>query len=145
MSRDRTPSKITVTALDLTPVKASSDAFIKKNQGEEYRAGFGIPWGIVETSEGLFAINTEGVGPDGPISEENPLVVDIYAEQDGFLALMPVASMSLNADEVRKMATGPAVPLADHVRTFGARLDANYETWLRRLSPIANALSLTAQ
>jgi hypothetical protein len=144
VSARRTPSSIKVTLLDLSSQQESADAWIKGQRGEEYRAGFGLAWGIVETPEGLFAICTEGVGPDGPITAENPLHVDIYAEREGFIAIVPCGQMTLDADDVRKYATGPEVPLAEHVRTFGARLEANYEMWLRRLSPLDNARSLTA-
>lgn len=141
----RTPSKIMLTTLDTSLLKAKADAYVIENHGPDYTAGLGRTFAAIETPEGVFALCTEGVGPSGPISKDNPLVVDIYAEQEGYIAMVPVASANLDADDVRKMMTGPQVNLAEHVRTFGARLDANYEMWLRRLSPLANALSLSAQ
>jgi hypothetical protein len=148
MSRyDREPSTITVQPLDLTPLYPSALDYLNA-----HRAVDGKPkvteieasprWGIVETSHGLYALCTEGVGPGKPISHTNPLEVDLFVrrteDQDPkreFISIAPACSVSLDAVELRGYTSGDPVPLHEWIRSFGGRLEANYSSWRRRSKP----------
>lgn len=134
---DRIASGVTLTRLDLASKKAETDAFIKQAKGEEYTARYGYAYAVAEVDGVLYALCTEGVGQ--PVTEDEPLVIDVYAEKPGRMAIMPVAQMTLTPAEVREIATGEQVRLEDFVRSFGARLEANYSLWANRLNPTRNA------
>lgn len=131
---ERTPTNIEITVLDLSALEV--EAF-KQLPKEEYpkatRCRVGSkPHGIVETPKGVYALCNEGVG-NGPITDDDKYEIDLYAEYDGGGWCMPVMSAKVNAEELKKLATAEKVNLADFIRQFGARLEANYHNWYKEL------------
>lgn len=155
MSRyDRIPTPVEVTLLDLSTVEVDALDYLRreaqvarehgqpdKQMPEKVRAG--EAWGVVETSHGLYALCTEGVGPGHPITDDDPLLVDIFVErheEDGdktFIAMFPSCQARLKPEDLREKMTGEKVNLAEYVRTFGARLESNYESWRQLLETAA--------
>lgn len=146
MSRyERTPTDILVTPLDLSAQGEEARVWLNKHReidGKPMVIEVDVEkFGIVETPNGeIYALGTEGVGPDSPISDDNPLSVSVWirkTEADPakaeFISMFPSAQFKLGPDEVRNLATGEPVNLADWVRTFGSRLDGNYEGWRKLL------------
>ena len=136
---ERTPTDIEITPLDLTSRKEDALTFVRENKEPKATEATFMSWGIVETPQGIFALCTEGVGPGDVITDEAPLVIDVNYRIDnpdgkgGSFSAFPVASFTLNDEEVREFATGEPVNLAEWVRTFGNRLEVNYEGWRRAL------------
>jgi hypothetical protein len=140
MSRyNRIPSTVVVTPLDLSDVEESAAEYLTKHREVDGKSAVtktstGHTWGIVETPHGIYALCTEGVGPDHPITDEKPLTVELWVreyadtEQD-FISMFPACSQKLRPDDLRERATGEPVPLEDFIRTFGGRLEANYSGW----------------
>lgn len=76
----------------------------------------------VGTDGRTYVICSEGVGWE--VTEDRPLIVDTFGGE----YVMPLT-------EVRERAeNGTDVDLADHIRTFGSRLDSNHYMWTARLS-----------
>lgn len=145
MSRyDRQPSTIMVTPLDLSDVETGAAEWLTKHREIDGKSAVtkmrvGHVHGIVETPAGLYALCTEGVGPDHPVTDEKPLQIDLYIERyadsgDGdFISMFPSCSQKLDPADLRERATGEPVPLHDFIRTFGGRLEANYSGWKQLL------------
>lgn len=68
-----------------------------------------------------YVICTEGVGWE--VTPDRPLFVDTWS--GGYD--MPLSEV------VDRAAHGEDVDLADHVRTFGSRLESNFHMWSRRI------------
>jgi hypothetical protein len=150
MRAERTPTTIEVTPLDLSDVEAEALNYLRahaqtdRDLGKDdvkmpSKVGISPAWGIVERPDGaLYALCSEGVGPDKPITDERPLLVDVFVESyesddSEFISMFPACQSKLTPAQLRKRATGEPVNLAAFVRTFGSRLDANYEQWRKLL------------
>lgn len=145
MSRyDRKPSTVLVTPLDLSDVCANAAEYLTKHRAVDGKSAVtkvdaGHAWGIVDTPRGVYALCTEGVGPESPITDEDKLTVDLYVRgyadqgERSFISMFPSCSSKLGPDDLRKRATGEPVALHDFIRSFGARLEANYSGWERLL------------
>lgn len=70
----------------------------------------------------VYVICTEGVGWE--VTSDRPLFVDSMA--GGYE--LPLAAVMAAAS------LGKTVDLADHIRTFGSRLDSNHYQWHARLT-----------
>ncbi len=129
---NRTPSTVILTTLDLSKTQAQADAYVKADKGEQYHAGLGFPLAAIDTPGGLYVLCNEGVGVK--VTDDEPYTLDIYAEQEGFIAMFPVAQGALKPAAIREAMTGEPVALHDFIRAFGARLEDNYNLWDRTLS-----------
>lgn len=143
----RTERKTTdaeVTLLDLSEVEACALTFLREKaerDGTDMPSSVkvGYRWGCFGCPDGsLYALCDEGVGTAKPITDDDPLVVDVYVDgyegqkSGSFISIFPAASVNLGPDRVRQYRTGERVNLAEFIRTFGARLDSNYESWRRK-------------
>lgn len=135
--------------LDLSTLKAEALEFRQKTKPDCYEAK--IYGGSVALSKAhtghLYAICNEGVGYI--VSEEEPLELDFYGtyhkrigedwiNQAGELTqaeidphkhsfdIMPFASVTLTVEELKSYPTLEEVDLADHIRSFGSRLESNF-------------------
>ena len=136
----RTPTEILVHHINLDKLEAEALAFVHE-EGElrkaiapdatECKAGFS-PYGFVNTPKGLFALCSEGVG-DGPITDEDPYVVSFYPRTSRSGWILPACEAKLGPSAIRELADGTTSNLAEFIRSFGARLDNNYESWRRTL------------
>lgn len=143
MSRfgDRIPSGVTLTRLDLTEATTKATEWLREQQNDpEVRAEFGTDANsaAVEVGGVLYVLCEEGVGQE--VTDEQPLVLEIYSRKANSFGIMPVATSTLTPAEVRALMTGEQVRLEDFVRRFGARLEANYSLWANRLNPARNAV-----
>jgi len=152
MSRyERVHTNIEVTPLDLSDAEESALKYLRAHAQADIDLGkenvrmpsavrLGWKWGVVDTPVGLYALCTEGVGPDKPISDENPLEVEYFIEAyesdpegSHFIPMFPACQSKLTLDELRPRATGEPVNLETWVRSFGARLESNYDGWRKLL------------
>ena len=142
----RTATSITVQPIRLVELEAHALAYVLEGselrpalspKATECKAGH-APHGFVETPKGLYALCEEGVG-DGPITKGHKYNVDFYPgghDESGkgrWFSMMPQCTIKLDPDELKALAEGEPVNLADFIRVFGHRLDQNYEDWRRTL------------
>jgi len=138
MKMTRTPSKHIVQVLDLTGLceratarKNDSD-ITRLKKGEKLEHAF--TWGVVEV-EGLhYLINDEGVGSYEPLERENdyiPWYTHTYndAGAEVSFGIMPCIESVFDYDGLLGNSTVvDNVPLDQFIRTFGSRLDSNYNS-----------------
>lgn len=78
---------------------------------------------LIKVSEGYAVVNTEGVG-----MAERDRTVGVYC-----LGAFEYVIVHVDVDELAQL-TEDEVDLADFIRTFGGRLNANHYTWFRRVT-----------
>lgn len=83
--------------------------------------------GIVVTDKGIFHIDEEGVIRTKPISDEHPMAINFYLHYKDSFTLVPWATGKYAGIDLLKLVTGETVPLEKFVRSFGTRLECNYE------------------
>ena len=131
---DRIKSNITVIVPDLSaPVASFLEAFNKRqiNQGEEPAKGMEFrAHGYVLTETGLYSFCTEGVGDSGAITDTNKLEIELYPSWEGRDSMMPAGSIELTDSELIMLPTLREVPMEEFIRSFGRRLESNYNVWL---------------
>ena len=138
----RTESKYNVQLIDFTPLHEQALTYVNNKETEDNKAlstnckpihGYGF----IETADGVYIIDTEGVGNSLPITEENPYHLSFYSERhednEHHIGIFPSCEMPLHAKHLRKHATGETQPLHEFIREFGDRLDTNYRNWERHL------------
>ena len=146
MTTTRKASKYEVHLLDFTPLNEQAREFINQNRSEDKQAtACRHSWhlGFIETNEGLFILDNDGVGLNHPITADKPYTLEFYSErtytnENGKEVtagdMMPSCQMALNDEVIRDHATGETKPLDEFIRTFGSRLEGNYHNWERRLN-----------
>ena len=90
------------------------------------------PYAVAEKDGVMYVICNEGVGWE--ITDEDPLILDLYPHTGNSFGIFPVMSASLKPEDVRNRTSEAEVDLADHIRTFGARLESNFHQWYGVLS-----------
>ena len=99
-------------------------------------------WGIIETSKGVYILNDDGVGNDKPLAEDNPTTIPVYAELVGDKPntirseLIPTLNLTIKPSNLHEVPRGEQENLQRFIRTFGNRLDVNYEIWQKAMEPI---------
>jgi hypothetical protein len=118
------PRGAVLTLLDLNPlldqVRARQE--IPADHGAEF--GWG-PYAYGYATNGrMIVVSSEGTGYYVYDGSELPL--SVYVSSPGHMALMPKFEVYLTEAQVLALPTKGQVDLADHVRVFGARLEANF-------------------
>lgn len=136
------PRGVVLTRLCFT--EDATDAALRKMQRMYPDDGFTsaqpgfAPYAAHDSDAGLFVVCNEGVGWE--VTEEKPFNLEMYGHtQDGF-TIAPLVSVPFTPDEVRDLATGEPIDLADLVRTFGSRLEVNFNLWHGKLAGHENRL-----
>lgn len=133
--RGRTETDITVTAVDLTSVAEKMTEEYRKggdDRGDTTITVHGNT-GFVVTPSGTLVLDTEGVF-QGPLYDAETVRIYGYShtpsENGASFSIVPVMLEILTVADLKELATDE-VNLIEFVRTFGDRLDGNYER-LRR-------------
>ena len=88
-------------------------------------------YGIVRTKAGTFMLDSEGTGNSSPLEAE-PFDVDIF-RTDGMYC-MPSCQLPIKKCHIAELPIKEKVNLAKFIRSFGARLEANFWKWNEILS-----------
>jgi hypothetical protein len=133
MARDSERARgVTLRVLDFTPLIADVPLTDDDRAKETTPAPAFAPYAVAERDGHVWVVCNEGVGWD--VTEDEPLTVDLYPQRPGHIAILPKWQAGLGPDEVRELATGEEIDLADLVRRFGGRLESNFWTWHRKLA-----------
>jgi hypothetical protein len=118
-----------VTLLDLTKQMAAAlakyqeahpDSDVTKAESEK-------GWALATAPDGTdYLVCEEGVGY--PLHDTDN-TFDVWFSSEHSFQMLPAMTLTLTADEVKALATGEVVDLADHVRVFGGRLEDNFWLW----------------
>ena len=145
---NRIPSKYNVQLIDFTPLNQQALDYVNEKAVEadkplstDCKSLHG--YGFIEAVDGVYIIDTEGVGNSIPITKENPYHLSFYAERKDdenehltYHSMFPSCEMPLNEEHLRQYATGETQPLHEFIREFGNRLDNNYINWERHLDGV---------
>jgi len=76
----------------------------------------------------------EGVG--WQVDDGNPWDLDLYTKSAESFGMFPIWSVTLTVADVIRLQDPSAgsIDLADLIRTFGGRLEANFHLWHRTLT-----------
>lgn len=150
VQNDRTRGVI-VQVLDLSALEADALTYRQKTHPDCYEAKIHGGKIAVATSKHsgtghLYAICTEGVGPEYGVSDDDPLEIEFHGsyhvrDESGEVDphkhtfdMLPFAATTLNPTELRSYPILEEVDLADFIRKFGNRLEVNYWNWYQVLS-----------
>ena len=128
MTRDQTG--ITVKLLDFSEV---TDDVVRDTEADGANT---MAWGMVERPEGIYMVTTEGTGPAKPVDVDNPATVDIWTRTEtetGHTGSM-LPEYTLTIENPRDYIGTNEIDLADHIRSFGNRLNRNFDMWKEALS-----------
>lgn len=154
---------VTVSVLDLSTLEAEALEYRRKTHPDCYEVGvYGGKIAVAKSKEAghLYAICTEGVGPEMGVTDDDPLYVEFHGsyykrgpayvwtdisgevhEYPGEILpnrhsfdVIPFASATLTPEELLSYPVIEEVDLADHIRSFGARLEQNFSLWYKTLS-----------
>lgn len=124
---------ITLTTLVLDDVVAEVQRNAEANETVEL---VHQPYAAVEVVGGLlYVVCHEGVG--WQVSEQEPLELPLHVRTPTGFGMFPRWIANLSPAEVRAHMTGEPIDLADLVRSFGARLEANFWLWHRTLAGVS--------
>lgn len=130
-------SDVMVEVLDLTP--AIEEAYAQFEKPEDWNGvGFhtNFKWARAITPEGTFVLNSEGVGAEDPIDEENSLEIGLYKtfpEEEKKVQIFPSIWAVLNLKDIEDLPVEEEVNLKDFIRSFGRRLETNFKAWDEKL------------
>lgn len=141
----REPSSVNVEILDFSSYYGPATRYMQEKAPDAgITGGAARTLGRVTTSEGIYVLDSEGVGSTKPITEENPLRVAIqptYAEGKIRLVDPNGCVLTLNDSIVAALPVTGTEPLHEFIRSFGGRLEQNFAVWEQALAPVAQASS----
>lgn len=132
-------SVVIVSVLDMSSLMADALKRLQETKPNAVAVKPISTWGIVATPRGIYALCDEGVGPNKPVTEENPLEVALYGEYQNengskSIDLVPVFNAKLRDKELVEFPVVDRVNLSDFIRSFGRRLEENFSIWNSVLS-----------
>jgi len=140
----RNTTNITVNILDFNPIfeKLKGDYIKQFPYYKEKEFSFFLPeiWGFVETEKGKIMICNEGVVDSHPISEKDPFQAALYIEEKKpteQFSLFPIGMLQVkDVKEIEELPVIEKQPLETFIRSFGTRLETNFQLCKRFLEPI---------
>jgi hypothetical protein len=142
----REPTAVTVNVLDLTSLYADALEWLKAHKPERAAqcTGMSSGWekGYVKTANGdLYILDRDGIGHNSPVTDENPVIINIYADSNAVISGKPDISASLGKSDLLKLPVKATENLANFIRSFGSRLESNYRDWHSLLEPLVTPIS----
>lgn len=131
MKQQRTLTTITVSVLNTSPVcQAATESYWRKHGvPRQFNTG---QWGYVETRAGLYALQSDGVGPSSPITRLNQLPLPLYPVYGGERTMVPLGEhwlVHLDDSQIRSLPILQQCDLAEFIHTGGRRLEHNFQEW----------------
>ena len=135
LMREPRNSSVIVKILDLSLVEKQALEKAQQENPDVVSVKTSLRVGIVETAKGTFLLTDEGVGPELPLEapKHDPMDILFYREtktEKGHTSdIFPYVSLSMKKDVVVTLPVIATEKLGDFIRTFGMRLECNYQTW----------------
>lgn len=145
--KNRVQTKVMVKVLDFHAIPDQDEKCMEFLANQEpckerkvLEVSYGQTIGIVETPNGMFVIDTDAVVQSKPLSKENPWnipVLGTYAVEGSTAKskdVFPRVSFNLTPESLKDVSQfGETLNLAEFVRTFGFRLEYNYDVARKHL------------
>lgn len=144
MAGNRTPSKFTVSVLNLKQMEKEGVLFLIEN-GYDMNASRLVaeyePYGVVTDVNGKhYLIDNEGCGTNIPLEDKKDFIVwdkITHDEKESCdIITYQVIKTNLNLEDVLAIPVVKNMRLDKFIRVFGDRLDRNYGNWERFLSGV---------
>lgn len=150
---DKRNRGVILQVLDLSALEAQALEFRQRTRPDCYEAKiYGGKIAMKESRNGhIYTVCIEGVGPENGVTFDDPLEVEFHGsyyireesrvDENGNTILgeiipgshtfdfMSFGSTTLNPDELRSYPVLEEVDLADFIRSFGQRLELNFQLW----------------
>ena len=106
-THNRITSKYDVHLIDFTPLHQQALDYINMNESKEDKplstsCKPNHKYGFIETADGIYLVDSEGVGNSRPITEENPYHLSFYTERQDkenfnqrYISIFPSCEMPL--------------------------------------------------
>lgn len=147
----RKPTGIIVHVPDTTPVCQLATEYYQKKE-KRTRQFKTSRWGYVQTGNGLFVLENDGVGPSAPVTPQRKLGLRLYqARPDHRKRLHRMVPLGehwlvwLDDSHVRALPVLEKVDLAVFMRKGGRRLEFNFAEWAEALDKAGPLKSSSAQ
>ena len=131
MPKGRKPSIVTVKIPDLSDIlkqayKESAKFYSTVDQGG--RAELRGTIGYVETPVGIYVLDDDGCGQANPaMSDDAKINFDFFVHTDKTISIFSEGSFHLTARQLKDLPVKEEILLHDFIRSFGSRLESNYE------------------
>jgi hypothetical protein len=136
MNQKRSPSGYVVTEVDVMPaVLREQDAFRARTKKLGHCLETNFRYAYIEIEERLFFIDSEGAEQTlGHVSDDLPATIQLYEAHDNMKAIFASQTVTLTPMEIKALPVLRTLPLEEHIRTFGTRLEKNYNLWMWTLN-----------
>ena len=129
-------SEIEVNVLDVSEVEEAAKNQLEQKRDDVLEASVDHTWGYVETPDGIYILNDEGVGWefDGPIDIPIRGTYDLGEGKRSF-DFVPSSHFVIETEKTLKsFPVSRKENLATFIRVFGSRLESNFNEWNRVLT-----------
>lgn len=139
-TKERSKCDAVVEVVDLTKPIEEVTAYLQKQKPDANIVGAETlgDFGLVNTEEGWYFINSEGVMSRDPLADNEDGVaytLPFYSiNGDGAMSFMPAVEAHLSLEKILELPTSKHVPIAEYIRKFGSRLEANYHICTQALN-----------
>lgn len=124
-------SNVMVTVFDGKKIGAAAKKELGDKLKPEATLSTQYTYGYVKTKKGTFVLCSEGVGDSTPIEKEASI---IELARSDIMCIGPSFEVKVNAKNLHEFPVlSEKVNLANFIRSFGSRLESNFETWNRFL------------
>jgi hypothetical protein len=96
-------------------------------------------WVNAKDEDGIYVLDNEAIVYEEPISEDNTFILEIrprYAKNDDGsrpMSMVAVGTIKLDDDDIRDLEVQRTENIKEFVRSFGSRIEANYEQCVKLL------------
>jgi len=141
----RTPSPFIVREVDFAPVKEAALVGWKARNAD--KEGKKPPthystyarMGYIELPNGsIYVLDSEGVGALYTPEDEEQITVGLYPHWNGGFSVMATLEARYDVAAFKVLPVKGEVPLTDFIRSFGGRLESNYEETVSFLSDLSS-------
>ena len=139
-SRTRETSTVMVKVPDFTDLlKEVTEAYKAENPEAEGELKMIREFGYVETPMGVYYLDIEGYGCNDPVGEEHKIEIWLNLVTESSFPLFPTTGFHLSVGDLLLLNVEKEVPLHEFIRSFGSRLEHNYNDWQKELEVAVGA------
>jgi len=130
-SKTRETSTVMVKVPDFTELLKEVTEVYRAENPEFVEGDLVLPleYGYVETPVGVYYLDTEGCGCSDPVDSEHKMEFWLNKKTKSSVSIIPITGFRLSVGDLLLLPISREVPLHEFIRTFGRRLESNYQMW----------------